>query len=93
MQIFADVFQIPIEVSAASELGTMGAAMCAGIASGPFADFYQAVEAFAKVEYTCEPDTNKAKIYEEKFRLYQRLSRQMDESWRDWKTVFNPENL
>lgn len=93
VQIFADVFQISVEVSAASELGTMGAAMCAGIASGQFADFYQAVDVFAKVEYTCEPDPNMSRIYEEKFRLYQRLSRQMDESWRDWKRVFNPQNI
>ena len=73
VQIFADVFQIPIEVSAGAELGTMGAAMCAGIASGVFSDFLQAVEVFSKVSYTCMPNPDMAKIYEAKFRLYQKL--------------------
>ena len=88
VQIFADVFQIPIEVSAASELGAMGAAMCAGIATGAYADFYRAVDVLSKVRYTCVPNPDNAKIYEDKFRLYQKLSKQLDETWKEWKTVF-----
>ena len=87
VEIFADVFQIPVEVSAGKELGTMGAAMCAGIAAGAFADFQQAVDVFARVEYTCTPNPNAARLYEEKFRLYQKLSAQLDESWKDWEKI------
>ena len=89
IQIFADAFQIPIEVSAASELGAMGAAMCVGIAAGEFTDFYGAVDSFAKVSYTCQPNPEKAKIYDDKFRLYQKLSRQLDETWKDWEVIFH----
>ena len=88
VQIFADVFQIPVEVSAGKELGTMGAAMCAGIASGAFRDFLQAVDVFAKVEYTCMPNPDAARIYEEKFRLYTKLSGKLDETWKDWNSIF-----
>ena len=88
VQIFADVFQIPVEVSAASELGAMGAAMCAGIATGAYEDFYRAVEVFAKVSYTCAPNPDKGQIYNDKFNLYQRLSSQLDSTWKEWKTVF-----
>lgn len=87
VQIFADVFQIPIEVSAGKELGTMGAAMCAGIASGAFGDFLQAVDVFSKVSYTCMPNPDMAKPYEGKFQLYQKLSGQLDETWKDWERV------
>ena len=87
VQIFADVFQIPIEVSAGKELGTMGAAMCAGIASGAFGDFLQAVDVFSKVEYTCMPNPDRAQLYEDKFRLYTRLSAQLDETWKDWDKI------
>ena len=88
VQIFADVFQIPIEVSAASELGAMGAAMCAGIATGAYRDFYRAADVFAKVRYTCAPNPNYAKIYDDKFRLYQKLNRILEETWKDWNTIF-----
>jgi L-xylulokinase len=88
VEIFADVFQIPVEVSAGKELGTMGAAMCAGIAAGEYRDFLQAVDVFARVDYTCKPNPDKAKIYEEKFKLYQKLSGQLDESWKDWERIF-----
>ncbi len=88
MQIFADVFQIPIEVPAASELGAMGAAMCAGIASGIYPDFYAAADVFSKVGTTCVPDANKAVIYEGKFNLYRELSNRLDETWKEWGNVF-----
>lgn len=88
VQIFADVFQIPVEVSAGKELGTMGAAMCAGIASGAFGDFLQAVDVFSKVEYTCVPNPEMAQVYENKFRLYQTLTARLDETWKEWDSVF-----
>ena len=93
MQIFADVFQIPIEISAASELGTMGAAMCAGIASGTYLDFEQAVDVFCKVDSVCEPNRDVAQVYEDKFDLYRKLSGAMDGTWKEWKNVFKHSKL
>lgn len=93
MQIFADVFQIPVEISAASELGTMGAAMCAGIAAGVYGDFLQAVDVFCKVDSVCLPNPDVAETYADKFALYQKLSAAMDGTWQEWKNVFKHSKL
>lgn len=93
VQIFADAFQIPIEVSAAAELGTMGAAMCAGIASGVYEDFLQAVGVFSRIEYICMPNSEAAQVYEDKFTLYQKLSKTMEQTWKDWKNIFKHSKL
>ena len=53
-------------------------------ASGAFGDFLQAVDVFSKVEYTCTPNPDAAQLYEDKFRLYTRLSMLLDETWKDW---------
>lgn len=88
VQIFADVLQIPVEVPAASELGTMGAAMCAGIGSGYLKDFYQAVDTFADVAYTCYPNAAYKTIYEEKYMLYKKLNDNLSDLWTEWKRIF-----
>ena len=87
VHIFSDVFQLPIEVSAASELGTMGAAMCAGIGSGYIPDFYQAADRFSKISFRCTPNTEKKQIYEDKFQLYRHLNAKLDGSWKKWDKI------
>ena len=83
VQIFADVLQIPIEVSAAHELGTLGAAMCAGIGSGELNDFYEAASLFSKVAYTCMPDPALKSLYDDRYRRYRKLSGMMDSVWKE----------
>jgi len=62
--------------------------MCAGIAAGVYRDFIQAVGVFSRVEYTCTPNPNAARVYQQKFALYQKLSRLLDDTWKEWETVF-----
>ncbi len=83
VQIFADVLQLPIEVSAAHELGTLGAAMCAGIGNGSLRDFHEATELFSKVAYTCIPNPALKSLYDAKYRRYRKLSDRMDEIWKE----------
>ena len=87
VQIFADVLQIPIEVSAISELGTLGAAMCAGIASEQFENFEQAVDVFSKVAYVCQPNPDKKEIYQKKYGLYKILIKNFDSIWSEWRKL------
>ena len=42
VQMFADVLQLPIELTACEELGAMGAAMCGGVGVGIFGSFEEA---------------------------------------------------
>jgi L-xylulokinase len=70
VQMFADVLQIPIELTACEELGAMGAAMCGGVAVGLFSSFEQAVQGMVHVSHTVEPKTENRQIYREKYGRY-----------------------
>jgi L-xylulokinase len=81
VQMFADILAMPMEVTAASEPGTLGAAMCAGVATGMYADFDQAAEKMVKVIRRVEPDPNKADIYSKKFNRFKKAIESLDSFW------------
>ena len=87
VQMFADVFQIPIEVSAAKELGTLGASMCVSVAVGDYPDIQTAVKAMSHTEYTCEPDTSRKDIYQKKYAIYKSLIENLDGVWKMWRAL------
>jgi len=66
-QMFADVFQLPMEVINASEPGALGACICAAVGVGAYPDFDEAVRNMVCVKKTVEPDTSKKDIYESKY--------------------------
>ena len=70
VQMFADVFQIPVEVPAGSELGALGAAIAAAVASGVYASWTQAVQAMTRVAQRYEPDPAKAPVYAARYQRY-----------------------
>ncbi|MEI8080045.1 MAG: FGGY-family carbohydrate kinase, partial [bacterium] len=49
VRMFADCFQIPIEIPAGSELGALGAAIAAAVAIGHYPDYPAAVDAMTCV--------------------------------------------
>ena len=71
LQMFADVLQLPVEVTASQELGAMGSAMCAGVAVGMFGSFPEAVSRMVRVTSTVEPDRALAAVYQDKYGRYQ----------------------
>jgi L-xylulokinase len=71
LQIFADVLQLPIELTACEELGAMGAAMAAGVGVGVFSSFEEAVQRMVRVTRTIDPDPRAREIYDAKFERYQ----------------------
>lgn len=81
VQIFSDVLQAPIEVTKSTELGALGAAMCAGIATGEFESFPSAADSMVKIAYTCYPDPGKQGIYSRKFQLYQEAIQSLSALW------------
>jgi L-xylulokinase len=82
-QIFADTFQLPIEVPAATELGALGAAMVAGIAAGCFADYAEAVRAMHRIARVYEPDGGRAGLYNQKYERYQHAAAVMGGLWQE----------
>jgi len=85
VQMFADMFQLPVEVSAVGELGTLGAAMCAGVAAGAYGSLAEASEACAKKAYTCSPDPSKKETYRKKYSLYKKILNALEPVWGDWR--------
>lgn len=71
VQMFADCFQLPIEIPAGTELGALGAAMAAGIAAGCFQDFPEAVEAMTRLARRQDPDPGRADYYQTRYAHYQ----------------------
>jgi xylulokinase len=66
-QMFADILQKPIELTEVPELGSLGAAMCAGIGAGIFANTQDAVDKCVRIVKTFYPTQDKLKVYQESF--------------------------
>jgi L-xylulokinase len=81
VRMFADVLQLPMEVTAATELGTLGAAICAGVAAGLFSSYGEAVEKMVKIVERIEPDAKNFAVYEEKYRRYKKAIKNLADFW------------
>lgn len=71
-QMFADILEKPVELTEVSEIGALGAAMCAGIGAGLFKDCPDAVAKCVKVTKVYQPDDKKKAEYEEAFNAWER---------------------
>ncbi|MDR2512239.1 MAG: carbohydrate kinase [Puniceicoccales bacterium] len=79
-QIFADVIGVPVEVPSGSELGALGAAMAASVATGHHTGFQDAVKAMASVDKIYEPAAEQTAIYRAKYAAYQALIQKLKAS-------------
>ncbi len=87
VQIFADVLQMPVETVRAGETGALGCAMAVAAAVGDFPSLPAAVEHMCAVSPAVLPDPGKAKIYEKKYRLYQKTIACLDGLWEDTQAL------
>lgn len=74
MQIYADVFNCPMLVSASEQTCALGSAMAGAVVAGVFPDFGKAAEAMTGIRekfYTPIPEN--VAVYEKLFRLYKQL--------------------
>lgn len=81
VQIFADALQIPIDVIEGKELGAQGAAMAAGIATGIYKDYPDAVERTVKITKTVQPRAEYKEIYEKKYDTYRAVINGLASAW------------
>jgi xylulokinase len=70
LQMKADTFGVPVLSMKTSEAASLGAAILGGVASGCFRSIREAVERMVEVKHTYEPDPEKHRQYEVKYREY-----------------------
>lgn len=80
-QMFADTIQLPMEVSDGIELGARGAALSAGIGTGVYRDYTEAVEQAVLIVRVQEPIPANTPLYLDRYIEYQKLIQVMQEPW------------
>lgn len=83
-EIFADVFKLPVEIVDTNELGALGCAMAAAVASGEYKDLKEAANSMVKIKRRIEPDPKNIPIYEKKYELYKQVSGALDGLWKEF---------
>ena len=82
-QILADIFNFPVTRINIEEGTAFGAALLAGVGAGIFGSVEEACRTAVKGVATSEPNHERAKIYEELYRLYGRLYESLKERFRE----------
>lgn len=86
LQIFADIWEVPIRVPIYLEEATsMGAAICAGVGLGVFENFEKARE-FNNITKTIYPQAKNAPVYREMRELFERLYVALEPCFDSWPT-------
>ncbi len=72
-QIFADILELPIVITNVEEVGTLGAAMLAGIGIGIYKNHADAVGECVKIKQVSSPCQNNMKVYRKDYILWKEL--------------------
>ena len=80
-QMFADTLQLPMEVSDGSEVGARGAALSAGVGTGAYRDYAEAVEQAVSIVRVQEPNPANTPLYLARYAEYERLVNIMQMPW------------
>jgi L-xylulokinase len=83
-QIFADVFQLPVETVETQELGALGAAMTAAVASGLYPDLPSAIRGMTQQGNRFEPQNSVKASYRKKYDLYKKVSDALSGLWKEF---------
>jgi L-xylulokinase len=82
-QIFADALQVPMEIADGTEVGARGAALSAGIGTGAYRDYAEAVEQAVSIVRVQEPIPANTPHYLARYAEYVRLIQVMQEPWEE----------
>ena len=77
-QIKSDVTQLPIRSAKSDMATTLGAAMLAGVATGVYKDYAQAVRQTVRMERSYAPNEENSSVYERGFCDYLKLYSQLE---------------
>lgn len=87
-QMFADILDTPIKIPQADELGALGCAITAAVASGCYPDHPTAVKNMCTVVKEQQPNPQANRIYMKKYDLYKMLLNSMIPVWdRMYQTI------
>jgi L-xylulokinase len=82
VQMFADVLNTPIEtVTGVKELGALGCAMAASIASGIYRDYNEAAKNMVRISPPVYPSPEAAALYKPKYEKYTAVCDALDAAW------------
>jgi L-ribulokinase len=75
MQMFADILEMPVEITSSQQTCALGAAIFAAVSSGAYSDIFSAMDKMAsKTEKTYYPQEKNSKIYRELYKKYLEIS-------------------
>lgn len=83
VQMFADILETPIDTVADKELGALGAAMAAGVASGVYSSFAEAAERCNSITNTVYPQPQNYAIYRQKYQRFCLLADTLLPIWKN----------
>lgn len=83
-QIFADACGLPVDMVATRELGALGCAMAAAVATGYHADFATAAGAMVTLRERLQPDPAKKAAYDRKYARFVKAAGALDGLWREF---------
>ena len=81
VQMYADITQIPVETVSVTETGTLGCAMCVGVACGDYPDYESVADKMSVIKKKILPDPSKKEFYDKRFALYKKLLDALDDVW------------
>ena len=74
---------LPVEIIDTGELGALGCAMAAAVASGVYEDLPAAARAMVRVKARLQPDPAKKAVYDRKYARFVQAARLLDSLWSD----------
>ena len=83
MQIVADVFQVPVDIPDGTQLGALGAAICAAVAAGFYPNYQAACAAMVRFARSFTPNRELADLYQAKYARYRKLLEVLHPVWKD----------
>ena len=89
MQIFADVFNIPMVRNEVNGAAGLGSAICVAVATGVYSSFDEAVENMVRVKDTFEPNPETVAFYETMYPIYSGITKYTDEVLKSSYDLFN----
>lgn len=82
-QMFADVLNMPVTITATEEAAAFGAALCAGAAVGLFTSPHHDPRALTSLDHTYHPDPVRSAEFSQRFALYGRIAETLKSQWPD----------